>query len=146
MEAFPHTYIAAVAADPTGNVMSSLENGCTLEVGPPVEFDGPGDVWSPEELMMAAVVDCFVLSFRAIARASHLDWQHIECSAEGRLEKVENQVKFTHVRTKAELTLVSLEEKEKAIRLLEKAEKTCFITNSLSATTELSVELIEGGH
>jgi peroxiredoxin-like protein len=145
MEAFPHTYTAIVAAGPTGNVMSSLENGCTLEVAPPAAFDGPGDAWSPEELMMAAVVNCFVLSFRAIARASHLDWQHIECSAEGQLEKVEHQIKFTHVRTKAELTLVSLEDKEKAIRLLEKAEKTCFITNSLSATTELSFELVEGG-
>ncbi|MFT7299965.1 MAG: organic hydroperoxide reductase OsmC/OhrA [Porticoccus sp.] len=73
MKAFPHTYTAEVSADPIGSVMSSLENGCTVEVAPPVAFDGLGDVWSPEELLVAAVENCFVLSFRSIVRAYDLN-------------------------------------------------------------------------
>lgn len=144
MKPFPHTYTAAASADPAGNVTSSLENGCRVEVAPPVEFDGTGDVWSPEELLMAAVVNCLVLSFRSIARAYDLNWLHIECFADGQLEKVERKVKFTRVHTRVKLTITSLEDGEKAKRILTKAEDTCFITNSLSAETSFSCELVVG--
>jgi hypothetical protein len=33
----------------------------------PREFDGRGNQWSPESLLAAALADCFVLSFRAVA-------------------------------------------------------------------------------
>jgi organic hydroperoxide reductase OsmC/OhrA len=142
MKAFPHTYTAMASADPAGNVLSSLENGCTVEVAPPVEFDGTGDVWSPEELLMAAVANCLVLSFKSIARAYDLNWLHIECFADGQLEKVERKVKFTRVHTRVKLTIVSEEDNDKAKRVLEKSEDTCFITNSMSAETSLSYEIV----
>tara|TARA_R110001592_G_scaffold321037_1_gene599415 strand:+ start:154246 stop:154677 length:432 start_codon:yes stop_codon:yes gene_type:complete len=142
MKAFPHTYTATASADPTGNVIFSLANGCTVEVAPPVEFDGTGDVWSPEELLMAAVANCLVLSFKSIARAYDLNWLHIECAADGQLEKVERRVKFTRVHTRVKLTIASAEDKDKAKRILEKSEDTCFITNSMSVETSLSFEII----
>ena len=142
MKPFPHTYTAAASADPVGNVISTLGNGCRVEVAPPVEFDGVGDVWSPEELLMSSVANCLVLSFKSIARAYDLNWLHIECSADGQLEKVDRRVTFTKVHTRVTLTITSVEDESKAKRLLEKAEDTCFITNSLSAETSLSFEII----
>lgn len=142
MKPFPHTYTAAAAADPTGNVRSSLGNGCRVEVAPPVEFDGVGDVWSPEELLMSSVANCLVLSFKSIARAYDLNWLYIECAADGQLEKVDRRVKFTKVHTRVTLTITSVEDEGKAKRILEKAEDTCFITNSLSAETSLGYEII----
>lgn len=144
MKPFPHTYTATAAADPTGNVMSSLGNGCRVEIAPPVEFDGVGDVWSPEELLMSSVASCLVLSFKSIARAYDLNWLHIECFADGQLEKVDRKVKFTRVHTRVKLTITSLEDSGEAKRILEKAEDTCFITNSLSAETGFSCEIVEG--
>jgi organic hydroperoxide reductase OsmC/OhrA len=144
MKSFPHTYTATAAADPTGNVMSSLGNGCRVEIAPPVEFDGMGDVWSPEELLMSSVASCLVLSFKSIARAYDLNWLHIECFADGQLEKVERKVKFTRVHTRVKLTITSLEDSGEAKRILEKAEDTCFITNSLAAETGFSCEIVEG--
>lgn len=144
MKAFPHTYAAAASADPTGNVICSLNNGSRVEVAPPVEFDGAGDVWSPEELLMAAVANCLVLSFKSIARAYDLNWLHIECAADGQLEKVERKVQFTGVHTRVKLILPSGEDSDKAKRILEKAEDTCFITNSLSAESGFSCEIVEG--
>ena len=142
MKPFPHTYTAAASADPMGNVISTLGNGCRVEVAPPVEFDGVGDVWSPEELLMSSVANCLVLSFKSIARAYDLNWLHIECSADGQLEKVDRRVTFTKVHTRVTLTITSAEDESKAKRILEKAEDTCFITNSLSAETSLSFEII----
>ena len=142
MKPFPHTYTAAASADPMGNVISTLGNGCRVEVAPPVEFDGVGDVWSPEELLMSSVANCLVLSFKSIARAYDLNWLHIECSADGQLEKVDRRVTFTKVHTRVTLAITSAEDESKAKRILEKAEDTCFITNSLSAETSLSFEII----
>ncbi|MEH6467104.1 MAG: OsmC family protein [Porticoccus sp.] len=144
MKPFPHTYTAAASADPTGNVTSSLENGCTVDVAPPVEFDGAGDVWSPEELLMASVANCLILSFKSIARAYDLNWTHIECYSDGQLEKIERKVKFTRVHTRVKLTIASAEDNDKAKRILEKAEDTCFITNSLTAESDFSCEIVEG--
>ena len=142
MKPFPHTYTAAASADPMGNVISTLGNGCCVEVAPPAEFDGVGDVWSPEELLMSSVANCLVLSFKSIARAYDLNWLHIECSADGQLEKADRRVTFTKVHTRVTLTITSAEDESKAKRILEKAEDTCFITNSLSAETSLSFEII----
>ncbi len=144
MKAFPHTYTAAASADPTGNVMCSLNNGSRVEVAPPIEFDGAGDVWSPEELLMAAVANCLVLSFKSIARAYDLNWLHIECAADGQLEKVERKVQFTSVHTRVKLTISVGEDSDKAKRILGKAEDTCFITNSLSAESGFSCDIVEG--
>jgi organic hydroperoxide reductase OsmC/OhrA len=144
MKPFPHAYTAGASADPEGNVISTLKNGCQVEVAPPIEFDGVGDVWSPEELLMAAVANCLVLSFKSIARAYELSWLHIECSSSGQLEKVERQVKFTQVHSQVKLTITSAEDNDKAIRVLEKAEGTCFVTNSLLAESRLSYDIIVG--
>lgn len=144
MKPFPHTYTATAAADPEGNVISTLSNGCQVEVAPPIEFDGVGDVWTPEELLMASVANCLVLSFKSIARAYDLSWLHIDCSADGQLEKIDRKVKFTRVHTRVKLAITSEEERDKARRILEKAEDTCFITNSLSAETDFTGEIVVG--
>ncbi len=70
MHPFPHRYIVNAAMRPDGDVPLSTEGVRIIESAPPKEFDGPGNQWSPEALLTAAVADCFVLSFRAIAAAS----------------------------------------------------------------------------
>jgi organic hydroperoxide reductase OsmC/OhrA len=112
-----------------------------LSCAPPVEFGGPGDQWSPETLLVAAVADCFVLTFRAIARASKLPWKEVQCRAEGILDRVERSTRFTRLVLHAELLVVPGTDVEKAHRLLEKAEQTCLITNSLLAERELTCKV-----
>ena len=70
MHDFPHHYAVSATAETASNVSLSSEDVAAIESAPPVEFGGPGGHWSPESLLVAAVADCFVLSFPAIARAS----------------------------------------------------------------------------
>ncbi len=113
-----------------------------LATAPPPQFDGPGDRWSPEELLVGAVAAWFILTFRAIARASKLDWTDLECSAEGTLDRVDRVTKFTAFTVRASLTVPEGTDAEKASRLLEKAESSCLITRSLEAATHLEAEVI----
>ena len=109
--------------------------------GPPKEFGGSGEQWSPEDLLVGAVADCFVLSFKAIAAASKYAWTDLQCEVIGTLDKVERAMQFTAFSIKATLTIPADADAERANRLLEKAEQTCFITNSLKAEPVLVIEI-----
>jgi len=114
----------------------------TITTAPPVEFDGPGDQWSPEVLLCAAVADCFILTFRSIARASKLEWLSLECRVEGKLERTARGVQFTHFITYADLKVSAGSEIEQTKRLLEKAEHGCLIANSLSGARTLETHIV----
>jgi peroxiredoxin-like protein len=137
MTDFPHQYVVDASASAEGAVSLETEGVATLETAPPSTFGGPGDRWSPETLLVGAVADCFVLSFRAIARASQLSWQSLACRAEGTLDRVERTTRFTELVVHATLRVSPDTDETKALRLLEKAEHACLITNSLSATRRL---------
>jgi peroxiredoxin-like protein len=142
MQDFPHHYLVKAEAEAEGNIALKSDNMPQLVSAPPAEFGGPGDQWSPEHLLVASVADCFILTFRAIARASKLEWVSLEASADGVLDRVERVTKFTSVTIKASLTVPAGTDEEKARRLLQKAEDACLITNSMTAETHLEADII----
>jgi len=141
MQKFPHHYHASAQGLPTGTVATQSEGLTTLDIAAPKQFDGPGDKWSPEELLVACVANCFILTFRAVANASKLEWSDLYCEAKGTLEMVGRKTQFTEVFITASLKISSQEDEEKALQLLEKAESNCLITNSLTAQTHLETSI-----
>jgi peroxiredoxin-like protein len=138
----PHHYSATGSAKPTGLVELSSSDLPRLQSAAPADFGGPGDQWSPEDLLVAAVADCFVLSFRAIAAASKFEWNELACSVTGTLDKVERAMQFTEFTMQAKLSVSADADQDRAKRLLEKAEQTCFVTNSLNSTPHLEIEIV----
>jgi organic hydroperoxide reductase OsmC/OhrA len=144
MHPYPHHYTVHAQSEPTGDVQVSGAGLPTLRTAPPIEFDGPGDRWSPETLLCAAVADCFVLSFRAVARASRLEWTSLECRVEGKLDKVEGTTRFTEIVVHATLQVPAGTDQDRATTLLEKSEHVCLISNSLVAERRLDPTVIVG--
>lgn len=145
MQDLPHQYLVSAAADPDDPVIITSENLPRLVSAPPAEFGGPGNQWSPEHLLTAAVADCFVLTFRAVAEASKLAWTGLSVTAEGTLDRQERAMQFTAFTVKASLTVPAEVDPAKAQRALEKAESACLITNSLKAEAHLEAEVtVEG--
>jgi organic hydroperoxide reductase OsmC/OhrA len=145
MQPYPHTYVAAAAADSAGSVTVASPQLPNLESNAPPQFDGPGGVWSPETLLCASVADCFILTFRALARAAKLEWLHLECRVEGLLERSERLLQFTRYTTFATLTVPTGTDAVKARELLERAEHSCLIANSLRGTRDLNARVIVTG-
>ena len=92
-------------------------------------------------MLVAAVADCFILSFKAVAKASKVSWNTLSCNAMGTLDKVDRALKFTEFQISVNLQIAAEENKDKAGRALEKAEKSCLITNSLNAPCHLEYEI-----
>ena len=141
MQDLPHHYRVSASADGNSHVVISSDGLPSLETAGPPEFGGPGDVWSPETLLVGAVANCFVLTFRAIARASRFEWQSLRCAVSGTLDKIERITQFTRFDLTVELTVPAGTDEKKAHRLLEKAERGCLITNSLTAAIHLDATL-----
>jgi organic hydroperoxide reductase OsmC/OhrA len=144
VHAFPHVYVAAAGGRPEGAVSLTSKGLPDIDTAAPPEFGGPGGVWSPETLLCASLADCFVLSFRAIARASKVEWSELACRVEGVLERVDGVTQFTRYTTFASLKVPSEEAGEKARRLLEKAEHVCLVSNSLRGERTLVTEVVVG--
>lgn len=142
MKDLPHLYSVAASMNPGANIVLSADGLPDLESAGPPEFGGPGDVWSPETLLVAAVADCYVLTFRAIARTAKLDWLKLECTANGKLEKIDKITQFTAFTVRAKLTAPPGTDEKKAHIILEKSEKYCLITNSFKAGLHLETEVV----
>ncbi len=141
MQDLPHQYIVKADAQTAGNVTLSSTGSPDLPSAPPAEFGGPGDQWSPESLLVAAVADCFILSFRAIAKASRFEWESLGCEVEGTLERVDRVTQFTDFDVAATLKIAAGSDEDRARKLLEKAEHACLITNSLKAESHLEINI-----
>lgn len=143
MKPLPHLYKACINGTYDETFVLSANGLQSLDVDAPKEFDGPGDLWSPEELLLGAVANCLSLSFRAIAKASKLDWLSIECSTEGKLDRIEKVTSITAITSTVKLVIAANESVEKAELVLKKADKACMISNSLKATSKLIFEITQ---
>lgn len=137
MHPYPHVYSVSASGSATGVVPLAASGLPVIDTAPPPEFDGPGGLWSPETLLVAAVANCFILTFRGVARAARLEWERIECQVEGVLERTDGVTSFSRFRTRATLQLAPGIDRGKARELLERAEHLCLIANSLRGAREL---------
>ena len=116
----------------------------TINFSSPPEFQGEPGLWTPEHLLVASVATCFLATFRAVAENSKLQVVRLEVEAEGVLEKQEGGFRFTRVLVRPRLTIADAADQERAQRLLEKAERACLISRSLSSRVEMQATVEVG--
>lgn len=145
MQSLPHHYHVHAQGSAEGEVQLGADQLPGLTANPPPEFDGPSGYWSPETLLMASVAGCFVLTFRGVARASKLDWNQVTCDVQGVLEREDGRNHFSRLTVKPHLVIRNTADERLAQQCLNKAERACMITNSLTADIQLepSIEVSE---
>lgn len=141
----PHYYSVNVnwEKDRKG-VMSSPVLESNIEVATPPEFPkGIAGVWSPEHLLVAAVDSCLMTTFLAIAENSRFEFISFESYAIGKLEKIEGKYLISEIVLSPVLTVPAGTDPEKAMRILQKSEAACLISNSVKATIVFKPEIRE---
>jgi len=106
------------------------------------EFGGEPGVWTPEHFLLAAVASCFIETFKAVARASKLEFQGIEAGVEGVTEKETGGLRFTKITIRPALIIYDDAAQELALRILSKAERNCLVTRSLSSSIEVEAKVL----
>jgi len=107
--------------------------GC-IEVATPPEFPkGIPGIWSPEHLFTASVSSCLMTTFLAIAENSKLDFISFRCGSKGKLEQVDGKFMMTEVVLEPRVVVREEKDVEKALKVLQKSEANCLISNSVKA-------------
>jgi peroxiredoxin-like protein len=110
------------------------QGGGCIEVATPPEFPkGIPGIWSPEHLFTASVSSCLMTTFLAIAENSKLEFTHFHCDSKGKLDQVEGKFMMTEVILEPTVTIVNEKDRERAERVLAKAEAACLISNSIKS-------------
>lgn len=143
MTPLPHRYHVRLAGGPSG--YGELFDAALppLRSAPPPQYDGPGDAWSPEHLLLAAVETCFLFTFRAIARLSTLDFERLDIDAAGTVDREGGVTRFREIVLRPRLTVPAGVDRRRALQLLENAEKRCLVSASLSTPVRVEPEVHE---
>jgi peroxiredoxin-like protein len=144
MKPLPHHYDVRLAGGPSGYAHLSAGGIPELRTAPPADYDGPGDAWSPEHLLLASVQACFLFTLRAIARMSRLEFTALELDAAGTVDRQDGVTRFTEIVLRPRVTVPRGTDRERALRILEKSEKACLVSASLSTPIRLEPEITEG--
>lgn len=137
MQPFPHHYDAHLSGAPTGYVRISTAGLPDLSAAAPKDFDGPGDAWSPELLLLAAVETCFLLTLRAVASLSKVEFTALDVDVEGTVDRQNGVTRFTEIVLRPRLTVLPGTDRARALRAMEKSEKACLVSASLSTPIRL---------
>lgn len=72
-------------------------------------------------------------TFLAIAENSKLDFKAFACSSKGKLEQKDGKFLMTEVILEPVVTITQKEDKDRALRILQKSEAACLISNSIKS-------------
>ena len=142
MKPLPHHYSVRLAGGPSGHALATADGLPDLRSAPPLDFDGPGDAWSPEHLLLAAVETCFLFTLRAVARASRVEFTTCDVTAEGTVDRADGVTRFTEIILRPRLQLAAGTDPGRARRAMEKAERACLISASIGTPIRLEAELV----
>ncbi len=116
------------------------ENSVCIEVATPPEFPrGIAGIWSPEHLFVAAVSSCLMTTFLAIAENSTLEFASFSCQAKGKLEMVEGKLMMSEIMLKPVVIIHNEDYRDKAMRILKKAEDACLISHSIKSKVSMEI-------
>ncbi len=125
----------------------SSEGKEEFRIASPPEFKGEAGVWTPEDLFVAALDSCTMMTFLALAHRNSLNVLEYNSHATGVLESVEGKFRFSRVTLSPSIKVDSIEDVEKAKQLLIEAHHNCFIANSIVSDVILEprIEVMKQG-
>ncbi len=136
---FPHRYEVTLEGG-----MLHAGPRAPIALGPPPQFGGEDDrVWSPEDLLLGAVLECLWTTFAAYARKDALEVRSWSGGAVGTLEKAPGAPAFTSIVLTVEMTVPAGDE-ERARKLLATAEDRCIISRALRAPISVDARIHAG--
>ncbi|GAB3207885.1 OsmC family protein [Marinactinospora thermotolerans] len=96
-------------------------------------FRGDATRWNPEELLVAALAQCHMLSYLALAVGAKVDVVAYEDAATATMvTHADGSGSFTEVTLHPVVTIADPAMSEEAERLHERAHRACFIANSVA--------------
>ena len=114
----------------------------TIEVATPPEFGGPENIWTPEDLLTSSVATCIMTSALFFLQRSKIALRSYASEATATMEKGPTGLAITGVKVAVTVALEDASQVDAARKAVERAEKTCPISNSLNCPVSLELQAI----
>jgi organic hydroperoxide reductase OsmC/OhrA len=133
------------AASSKSGISNSWSSGAgellPIECAIPTEFQGPGNGYSPEDLLCMTVINCFIATFKVFAERSSLSFDSID--AEGLLEiGRDSSGRVGVTKLILDISLRKASDAEKAQLILGEAQKNCLMANALKIAVEFKMRTL----
>ncbi|WP_010283625.1 OsmC family protein [Bacillus timonensis] len=117
-------------------------DGFHTAVSAPKQLDGPGIGANPEELLIAAATNCYMLTLSAILSNRDIEYTHLEVETEGTVGKEGKRLIFEKIVHKPVIFIKEADDElqDKILKLAHRAETACFISQTLKGNVEVTVE------
>ncbi len=139
------TYATSLVWEQDAQGILSAPGKPDIRVSAPPDFRGPEGNWTPENLFVAAVETCLMLTFVALARSRKLEFVAYKSSAEGLLEPVYGKHVISKVKVRPVITVKSQDDVAKAKEIVGRMEPNCFISQSIDSEVTLEAEVKVAG-
>ena len=144
-EALRFRVIAWWASGRTGIARSSSAPNAIHFTSPPA-FGGLEGRWTPEDLLLCAVASCYTTTFRTLADNSKLAYTDLQVEVESTIRKADTGYAFGEVLIRAYLMIPREEERERALKLLQKAKEKCLVSRALAVKQTFEPRVQVGAH
>jgi len=128
----------------TGNHRIEFEGRPAIEAAAAPQYKGDPSRVNPEELFVASLASCQMLTYLALAARSGVGVITYEDRARGTLTIADKKMRVTEVVLRPRITLAPGTDEAKARALVEAAHDGCFIANSVACTVRTEAELVVG--
>jgi organic hydroperoxide reductase OsmC/OhrA len=146
-----HTYEARLTwqADGEGVTASNhrveFADRPAVEVSAAPQYSGDPTRLNPEELFVAALASCQLLTYLALARGAGVTVRRYEDHAVGTLAIADRKMRMTEVRLRPRITIAAGSDQARARGLVDKAHDGCFIANSVACAVRIEPEIVGEG-
>lgn len=138
----PVTFSSSASAGGEFTEAWPIESGpVTAFCAVPAEFGGPGGGFSPEDLFLQALMNCFIGTFRVYARASRIKYAGIAVKGTLTVDRDPNQrVLMKHCVLEVEVR--GAEQPDRVGALIAKVMKDGFILNSVKTEIDYRLKIL----
>jgi organic hydroperoxide reductase OsmC/OhrA len=125
-----------------GNHRVEFAGRPAVEVSAAPPYRGDPSKLNPEELFLASLVSCQMLTYLALASRAGVEVVAYEDGAEATLTIADRKMRVTEVVLHPRITIAGSADEAKARSLVEAAHDGCFIANSVACAVRAEVEIV----
>jgi organic hydroperoxide reductase OsmC/OhrA len=109
-------------------------------------FRGDRSRYNPEELLVASLSSCHMLSYLHLCTVNHVTVLEYRDAASGvMVENKDGSGEFVRVVLKPVVSVAAGDDRAKALALHDEAHHLCFIARSVNFPVEVAAEIVEAG-
>lgn len=134
----PHEYEVSVGWEPDGSGVVTAGSRPVILGGPPPQFGGRAELWSPEHLLLSALSLCLMSTFQVFLSRQPYCVIHCSSHVKGVLEKTAAGIAFSSIVIDVDVEAAA-HRIEDVKRLLETAKRHCIVANALKTPVYLKI-------